>query len=386
MATRQYVQIQREALKSSLRAACRENRLRPGDAAPSLRQLGEEFSLSQGVIVTALRELVEEGFLHTVERKGTFVGPPRPKERPLYVLVNEPTVARYVQLRGGFEERIASLGGSVMTVEYEQARQLLRDNNFPDCAGVFELAICIEDAVRELHEAEGLEVRQPKVDARVYFGDEMQDGARCDAVSFDDNSGGRLATEHLTALGHERIAFLGMHQNPQSCLSQSCVPDWSCWREQGWQKAMCDALLPSENLAFYARTRWDFHNAALLENECVTEFLSFFTRTLKSEKISAAVVVNDELAACLLERLRKTDIERSLWPAVVSFDGAAQVQNDVVTSLRLPWEKLGRSAAELLWERSHGILKGAPIHRAVPMRLIPRLSCRTDWNALAMAS
>ena len=195
MATRQYVQIQREALKESLRASCRENRLRPGDAAPSLRHLGEEFSLSQGVIVTALRELVEEGFLHTVERKGTFVGPPRPKQRPLYVLINDAPAARYIQLRGGFEERIASLGGSVMTVDREQATKLIRGNRFPDCAGVFELSHCVERAVNELRESESVEARQPKVDARVYFGDELQDDER-DCLSFDDNAGGRLATEH----------------------------------------------------------------------------------------------------------------------------------------------------------------------------------------------
>jgi DNA-binding LacI/PurR family transcriptional regulator len=52
----------------------------------------------------------------------------------------------------------------------------------------------------------------------------------------------------------------------------------------------------------------------------------------------------------------------------------------VVTSLRHSGEDLGRAAADLLWERHHGLLVGAPQHRQVSMHLIPRLTSRMDWS------
>lgn len=379
------VQQQREALKESLRAACRENRLRPGDAAPSLRQLGKEFSLSQGVVVAALRELAEEGLFHTIERLGTFVGPPRPRERPLFFLIHQPDAFNYAQVRGGFEERVAALGGGVMTIDRELTRQLLRDGKFPDCAGVFELSAGVSATIERLSTEEKTEVETPQIKSFVGFGIKPHH-ENCDTVAFDDIAGGRLAAEHLISLGHERIAFLGVHRAAKA--NGDGVPEWSFCREQGWRKALGDAGFASVT-AFHARSRWSggAENDATYR-ESAQSFVQSFARGLagKGEAVSAAVVANDLVATAVFETLREKDIARALWPAVVSFDGMAAVQNEVLTSLRLPWEKLGACAAEMLWERSHEMTRGAPMHRDVAMRLIPRLSCRTDWNALALAN
>ena len=47
----------------------------------------------------------------------------------------------------------------------------------------------------------------------------------------------------------------------------------------------------------------------------------------------------------------------------------------MVSYLRLPWDDVGRAAAQLLWERKTGRLAGQAAQRLVPMQLIPRLTC-----------
>lgn len=394
MASRHHIKTQSELLKAELRAACRENRLRPGDAVSPLRQLCTDFELSHPVVMAVLRELCEEGLLHTVERTGTFAGPPRPKKRPLFAFFNVASELQYsISLKNGFETRIAALGGGVITMSKQQGRQMLRESRFPDCAGVFEMSLGIEDTLREFAENEGLAVRTPLVKAHVVFGGSANffDAAH-DSVAFDDESGGRLATEHLISQGHERIAFLGVHQNPQQVAPALTEPKWSRDRQIGWQSALQNAGLGSEDLAFYAHSSWgkDCSPAQTIlptEREPVADFLLALQNLFgTSEAISAVVTGNDHMASLLFSQLQRIQWPHESWPVVISFDGDLSLENEVVSSLNLPWDKIGRAAAELLWERSQGILTGAPVHRAVPMTLIPRLSCRTDWNTLAMAS
>ena len=58
---------------------------------------------------------------------------------------------------------------------------------------------------------------------------------RLPGVYTDDVAGGRLATEHLLALGHRRIAFIGdFEQNPHGFTS-------SAMRRSGYEKALAGA-------------------------------------------------------------------------------------------------------------------------------------------------
>jgi DNA-binding LacI/PurR family transcriptional regulator len=109
-------------------------------------------------------------------------------------------------------------------------------------------------------------------------------------------------------------------------------------------------------------------------------------RRLLRTGATAVVAANDRVALGLLRALRESSLPEYQWPSIVGFDDDPELAAHLVTSLRLPWDELGRAAADLLWERSRGQLEGAATHRRVPMRLIPRLTCRKDWSATGHAA
>ncbi|RLC99338.1 MAG: hypothetical protein DRI77_02980 [Chloroflexi bacterium] len=63
-------------LKDLLASQIADGRLQHGDALPSERQLCEEFNLSRTTVRQALRELGDQGLIHTVPGRGAFVAPP----------------------------------------------------------------------------------------------------------------------------------------------------------------------------------------------------------------------------------------------------------------------------------------------------------------------
>jgi DNA-binding LacI/PurR family transcriptional regulator len=109
-------------------------------------------------------------------------------------------------------------------------------------------------------------------------------------------------------------------------------------------------------------------------------------RLTKNSEITAVVAANDLAALGLLDALQAAGIPREHWPAIVGFDNLPIIQGQILTSLRLPAEGLGRAAADLLWERHHGVLTGPPVHRHVPMSLLPRLTSRAGWSVMAEAT
>jgi DNA-binding GntR family transcriptional regulator len=66
-----------EIFQQSLREQHENGALKTGEPVPPVRQLSQEFRLSNTVVASVLGELVEEHLFHTVPDAGTFVGPPR---------------------------------------------------------------------------------------------------------------------------------------------------------------------------------------------------------------------------------------------------------------------------------------------------------------------
>ncbi len=75
----------------------------------------------------------------------------------------------------------------------------------------------------------------------------------------------------------------------------------------------------------------------------------------------------------LCAALSDAHIPRAQWPALIGFDGRPAASSFVLSSLRLPWEDIGRTAADFLWERRTQAYRGQPRLRQVPMRLIHRV-------------
>lgn len=371
IATRAVTHQQKESLKRRLREMCGNGQLVPGHPVPSERELAAQFNLSRPLVAQTLTELISEGLLYSVPRLGTFVGRPPDAAFEFYLLVlrrqpRDGDLLSYLQT--GFEQRIAQLGGTSLMMLLETALEHYERGELPPLAGVF------EPNNREGLGSEGGDWRADEQIAAARFAGLNTEWERADVVKFDNVGGGRQATAHLLGLGHRRIAFLGMHspQNPVWC-------GWSSEREQGWHEAMEAAGHEVRGLAFQPE-----HEPPLPEGLKIAAQMEWMERVaqplLGRRDISAVVAANDASAMALLEALRKADIAPAHWPAIVGFDNLSLTSGHVLTSMRLPWEEIGRTAADLLWERRHGRINGAPQERRIAMSLIPRLTCRSDWS------
>ena len=63
----------------------------------------------------------------------------------------------------------------------------------------------------------------------------------------------------------------------------------------------------------------------------------------------------------------------------MGFDNHPAARDQLLTSLHLPHDELGRAAGDLLWEKHNANARQTPQQRIVQMRLIPRLTCQPDW-------
>jgi DNA-binding LacI/PurR family transcriptional regulator len=368
MATRREVNQQRLALNHALREQCRTGLLIPGQPAPPLRQLAEDFGISTRVASQVLQELIAEGMFHMVPRVGTFVGPPKVTATEFYLMLLPDEYGLtakqdLVQIQHGFEERIAESGHASIAMPLQNALVSRAAGELPPLAGLFDMAY---------HSESQFHWGADKKIARVGFSGRIEDQENSDEVSYDDEGGGRLAARHLIDLGHRKIAFLALHSEhgPAGELI------WSRERESGWSQALESYGLEKEAMAFYPET------AAVNDPGAqIRAGRELGWQILARPEITAVIAANDFAAAGLLEAVRVRGQEPRFWPSVVGFDNRAMASGHLMTSMRLPAERLGRTAAELLLERRQGQLQGSPVHRRVPMQLISRLTSRRDWSA-----
>lgn len=376
MLTRSKTDAKRENLKNSLREKCRVGELAAGAPVPGVRDLASEFGLSRDVVTDLLRELVSEGVLYTVPRVGTFAGRP-PSEAPqtfLMVHGREPMNSTREQLvRMGFEDRLAELGAEVIVMSGALALELERQNQLPPIAGVLDYSDVIRESADETqlrttwHEG----TLRPDL-PRVCFGVWPLTYPFTDFVALDDTKGGAKATQHLLERGYEKIAFLAFH--PLEGGSALCR--WSLEREIGWRGALQSAGQSPEGLSFHP-AREIFVDAPNQVKDLMREPVQ---NLIANGEISAVVAANDAIAHCLLEGLHGSKTPQNRWPAIVGFDGSAEMAGQLLTSLRMPWNEVGRAAADLVWNRAVALPDAKPQIKRFPMRLITRLSCRPNWS------
>lgn len=164
------------------------------------------------------------------------------------------------------------------------------------------------------------------------LGGDMPESAHWDLLAMDNAHGARLATEHLIAQGHTRIAFFGGHAKSSSCRQ----------RRAGFLEAMKAAGLkvPAQRLVESAPTRLEAAQA------CASLFKHGTAPT-------AAVCYNDAVALGLMLGLAQRGLQPGRDFAVTGFDDigeAAMVSPSLTTVSSAPRER-GRQAAQMLLDR-----------------------------------
>lgn len=167
-----------------------------------------------------------------------------------------------------------------------------------------------------------------------------------DVVSPDDEKGGRIATEHLLALGHRRIAY----------VTDTSVEDAADHgRQAGYRDAMAKAGLP------VAVHRWQ-------EEASIEKLL------LGDDRVTGVFCSNDFGAIELLDAADRLGIRVPQDLSVVGFDDVtlASLRRINLTTVAQPKEMMARIAVTTVASRITGELSGGPLRQIVDCSLVMR--------------
>lgn len=108
-------------ITDQIRAAIFDGRLKEGEALPSIRLLAKELRISVITTKRAYDDLEQEGFIHTMPGKGSFVAPSNPE------LYREQALKQVEDLLGQAVE--AARKGGVSRDEVQEILTLLYEEN-----------------------------------------------------------------------------------------------------------------------------------------------------------------------------------------------------------------------------------------------------------------
>ncbi|MPZ61654.1 MAG: LacI family DNA-binding transcriptional regulator [Propionibacteriales bacterium] len=186
----------------------------------------------------------------------------------------------------------------------------------------------------------------------VVFVDRPATGVESDTVLADNEGGMRSAVDHLMALGHERIGFLG--DDPQFWTAQR--------RLAGFRTAMARHDRPADVVAMGP------HSA-----DAIRELLDDWTA--REPAVTALITGNNRVTVEALRALRG----QTTAPALVGFDDfeLADMLSPAISVVAQQPVELGTVAADLLFSRIHGE-HTSPRRVVLPTELIVRESGR--WH------
>ena len=185
--------------------------------------------------------------------------------------------------------------------------------------------------------------------------------SRVDSVLIDNERGGYLATEHLIALGHTRIAYVGGNQDAST----------NHQRFAGFRQAMADADIPVPddhvNHGDYTRLSGSIIAKRLLQ---------------LPEPPTALVCADDLIALGCMEGLHAAGLQVPDDMALVGFDDipSASLHGIGLTTVRQPTVEMGERAVKLMLDRLEHPDR-APVVDMLPAELIIRTSCGTPRGA-----
>jgi DNA-binding LacI/PurR family transcriptional regulator len=151
------------------------------------------------------------------------------------------------------------------------------------------------------------------------------------SVRIDDREGGRLATDHLIALGHERIAFVGEpSRNPFGFTS-------SALREEGFRAAMAESGLAVDR----GHVRHGPHLRAAAR-QFASELL------LAPVPPTAIVAASDIQAIGVLEAARELSVAVPDDLSVIGYDDIELASHVGLTTVRQSLQHSGQRGADML--------------------------------------
>lgn len=186
----------------------------------------------------------------------------------------------------------------------------------------------------------------------------------CYAVDCDNVAGGRLAVEHLLALGHRRIAML-----------QFAGKDtWHQERAEGGRRAVREANLTEDSYMLLTPKDIGCESVSPKTAEWIEALVRYLRES--SPRITALILEDEVRARRFVEELPRYRIRVPDDLAIVSFDSTevSERTNPPLTAVYQPLRQIGKTAAKMLIALIEGkeVLPGI---RRFPVRLDVRHSC-----------
>jgi LacI family transcriptional regulator len=158
-------------------------------------------------------------------------------------------------------------------------------------------------------------------------------------VAVDDARGAELGVEHLIALGHERIGFIGFGQ----------LTDTARRREEGFRRAMAAASLKVD-------PRWTASQPPLRQggHDAMKEILE---ASVPDDRPTAVFCSSLLAAIGALAALREQSISVPAEMSLVAFNDS-EIANDTappLTTVRLPNLRMGREAMRMAIRAANGL-------------------------------
>ena len=175
------------------------------------------------------------------------------------------------------------------------------------------------------------------------------------SVVVDDRAGGRIATDYLLSLGHERIAFIGEpERNPFGFVS-------SRDREAGYALALADAGVALE--ARYVKHGPHLRTAA---RQVAAELFAMH------EPPTAVVAASDVQALGVLEAARLAGFSVPHDVSVIGYDDIDLATYSGLTTVRQPLEASGQRGSEILTSALATGTRPAPFVEQLALELVVR--------------
>lgn len=328
----------------------REGQFAIGEQLPPEPQLAKAFGVSRVTLGRALAELCETGHVLRQKGRGTFVAPesnvkqPDPLIMVLLAVDVQPAYddAYFSPLFWSIDRFCHVTGFATQTARWEADSNPSR---LPSNA-VGAIAISPERSVLDSLAALKIPV--------VLLGADWP-GSGFTGIDSDNMMGIAIALNHLVALGHQRIGFVGGY--PESSNTQD--------RFRGFSVAMA-----AQGLTFRADRDVVMAKSAFLQEADIQAAAAMLSR---ADRPTALLAAGSHVAAKLMQVLPSLGISVPEDLSIVGYDDTAVMAylDPPVTTIRQPLREMAEAAVSALQDQ---IVQ--PVSNAATVRLSPELVIR----------
>ncbi len=311
--------------------------LKYGDSMPTESELMKRFDVSRHTIRRALSELVNQGWLYTMQGSGTYVADPNADTNLSGKMIGVITTyfKDYIfpDILSGMDDVLSEEGYSILlgTTKNKTAREKVVINNMLNN----QLAGLIVEPTKSVFPNQNIHLYQTFRDRGipVIFIHATYRGFEASYVVEDDEYAGYIATKHLLDLGHKKILGIFKQDDMQGH-----------GRYQGYLNAFEEAeVAVDHNLIKWFTTE---ERKTIIQEETLCQWLD------ARSGATGIICYNDQIAVNLLNCFKGMGIHVPRDYSIVSFDNSKLAANleTKLTTVAHPKARLGEHAAMMMLE------------------------------------